>query len=290
MFNADQVVTEDRVEVFGSHTWRLGAKWEVETGVAAEFSWLDQLGSDVDDSRAFKFAKPSLDVWYNATESTQVFVSLRRDIGQLNFADFVADLDRGDGEIDAGNPNLAPEKSWDIKIGAEHRLANQAGVINLRAFYRDVSDVTDKVPFGLNDSAPGNLGSGMHYGAELETSLQLKQLGLINAVVSTTFLWQDSKVDDPFTGLSRRFAKQKQSELRVDARHDVQELNISYGTVIEWSGPTIQSDFGTFERVKEGLGMRLFMEKRFANGIVGRLFWGNFLHSKSSRTKVVFAM
>ena len=74
VFNADQVVTEDRVEAFGSHTWRPSSKWEIETGLAVEFSWLDQLGSDVDTNRTFKFAKPSLDVWYNAKEATQVFV------------------------------------------------------------------------------------------------------------------------------------------------------------------------------------------------------------------------
>ena len=290
VFNADQVISEDRVEVFGSHTWRPNSKWEIETGVASEFSWLDQLGSDVDISRTFKFAKPSLDIWYNATQSTQVFVSLRRDVGQLNFEDFIADLDREDNEIDAGNPALAPEKSWDIEIGTEHRLANQAGVINLRAFYRNVSDVSDKVQIGLNDSAPGNLGSGIHYGAELETSLQLRQLGLIDAVVSINFLWQDSKVDDPFTGLSRRFANQNRFELSVDARHDVQALNISYGTVITWFGPKIQSDFYTFEREKPGPDVRLFLEKRFANGIVGRLYWGNIIRSKNKRTKFVYAV
>ena len=290
VFNADQVVTEDRVEAFGSHTWRPSSKWEIETGLAVEFSWLDQLGSDVDTNRTFKFAKPSLDVWYNAKEATQVFVSLRRDVGQLNFEDFISDLDREDDEIDAGNPDLAPEKSWDIEIGTEHRLANQAGVMNLRAFYRDVSGVSDKVLFGLNDSAPGNLGSGKHYGAELETSLQLRQLGLIDAVISSTFLWQDSNVEDPFTGLTRRFAKQNRFKLSVDARHDVQTWNISYGAVIAWNGPKIQSNFDTFERETTGPDARLFFEKRFANGIIGRLFWGNVIRAKQKRTRTVYTI
>lgn len=288
VFNADQVVSEDRLEPFASHTWRPSSQWEVETGVAAEFSKLDQLGSDVDTSRTFEFVKPSLDIYYTASNETNLFASVRRDIGQLQFGDFIADLDRDDGEIDAGNPNLAPEKSWDFEVGAEHRLASNAGVVNVRVFYRDVSDVSDKVPFGINDSAPGNLGNGQHYGAELESSLQLRQLGLIDAVVSAKFLWQDSKVDDPFTGQSRRFAGQEQYTLNIDARHDVQSWGISYGTVIEKNGPKIQSDFDTFERVSVGPDVRIFLEKRFENGIVGRLFWGNLLRAKTKRTRTVY--
>lgn len=288
VFNADQVVSEDRVEPFASHTWRPAPKWEIETGVAAEFSRLDQLGSDVDTSRTFKFVKPSIDIYYTASDRTNLFASARRDIGQLQFGDFIADLDRDDGEIDAGNPNLAPEKSWDIEFGAEHRLASNAGVLNLRAFYRDVSDVSDNVPFGINDSAPGNLGSGQHYGAELETSLQLRELGLIDAVVSAKFLWQDSKVDDPFTGQKRRFADQERYTFNIDARHDVQAWGISYGAVVEKKGPKIRSDFDTFERVSVDPDVRIFLEKRFDNGIVGRLFWGNLLQSKTRRTRTVF--
>ncbi|MFL2769958.1 MAG: TonB-dependent receptor plug domain-containing protein [Rhodospirillaceae bacterium] len=288
VFNADQVVTEDRVEAFSSHIWRLSPKWEIETGVATEFSWLDQLGSDVNTSRTFTFTKPSLDIWYNATDSTQFFISFRRDIGQLDFVDFISNLDREDDEIDAGNPELKPEKSWDAEIGVEHRLAKQAGVANLRFFYRDVTDVSDKVLFGFNQSAPGNLGAGKHYGVELETSLQLRQLGLIDAVLSSKILWQDSKVNDPFTLLNRRFAKQNRFKLNIDGRHDVQAWGISYGTIFAWNGPTIQSDFNTFEDQSTGPDMRLFMEKPFPNGIVGRLFWGNVIRAKNKRTKLVY--
>ncbi len=288
VFNADQVVSEDRVETFASHSWRPTNGWEIETGVAAEFSWLDQLGTDVDTNRKFKFVKPSLDVYYKASDRTQVFGSIRRDIGQLEFDDFIADLDRDDGQIDAGNPDLAPEKSWDFEIGTEHRLANQAGVINLRAFYRDVSDVSDIVPFGTADSAPGNLGPGKHYGAEIETSLQLRQLGLIDGVISASFLWQDSSVLDPFTGLKRRFSDQEKYEFSLDARHDVQAWGISYGVVLAKNGPEITSDFESFERETTGPDMRIFLERRFENGIVGRLFWGNLLQPKTKRSRTVF--
>jgi outer membrane receptor for ferrienterochelin and colicins len=287
--NSTQLASEDRIETFGSHTWRPTGNLEVETGLAAEFSWLDQTGSNLDTSRTFKFAKPSLDVYYTQSDQTQIFGSVRRDIGQLEFEDFVAELDRDDGEIDAGNPNLAPEKSWDYELGFEHRLADDAGVINLRTFYRDVSDVSDNVPFGVNDSAPGNLGSGRHYGAELETSLQLQRLGLIDAVISATMLWQDSSVEDPFTGQRRRFADQERYTIDIDARHDIQAWAINYGGVVAIKGPKIRSDFDTFEREKTATDIRIFLERRFSNGIVTRFFWGNVLRAKTKRTRIIYA-
>ena len=148
--------------------------------------------------------------------------------------------------------------------------------------------MNDQVPFGINDSAPGNLSSGKHYGAEIETSLQLRQLGLIDAVLSVTFLWQDSQVEDPFTGLNRRFADQQKYKLSMDARHDLQSLGISYGAVVAANGPKIESDFDTLERATTGFDVRLFAEKRFDNGIVGRVFWGNILQPKSKRNRTVF--
>ncbi|MBP02817.1 MAG: hypothetical protein CMM25_08420, partial [Rhodospirillaceae bacterium] len=143
VFNADQIITEDRAEIFASHTWSLTKKWEVETGVASEFSKLNQIGSDVNTVRKFNFIKPNIDLYYKPMAQTQFFASVTRDIGQLNFSDFISSLDRDDSEIDSGNPTLVPEKSWDFEFGTEHKLKDQGGAINIRLFYRLVTDVND---------------------------------------------------------------------------------------------------------------------------------------------------
>jgi outer membrane receptor for ferrienterochelin and colicins len=161
VINSDQRIAEDRVEGFTTHSWKPLDGLEIETGLAAEYSALTQIGSDVGTERSFTFVKPSLDIWYNADAATQLWFSARRDVGQLDFDDFVATVNREDNEVLSGNPNLAPEKSWDFEIGAERRLNNGAGVINGRVFYRRVNDVKDLIPLGLEGSQPGNLGSGV---------------------------------------------------------------------------------------------------------------------------------
>ena len=130
ILNSDQKVSEDRIEAFTTHNWKISDKIEIDTGLAAEFSWLDQVGSDVAINRSLNFVKPSFDAWYNADENSQLWFSFKRDVGQLKFKDFVARVDRNDDEIDLGNPELNPEKSWDFEIGAEHRFQDQKGLVN----------------------------------------------------------------------------------------------------------------------------------------------------------------
>jgi len=289
IINSDQKITEDRVEAFSTHSWKPIDGLEIETGVAAEFSKLDQIGSDVSSQRSLSFVKPSLDIWYNMDNATQTWFSFRRDVGQLDFDDFVATVNREDNEVLAGNPDLAPEKSWDFEIGAERRLANGAGVLNSRVFYRRVNDVKDLIPFRLVDSQPGNLGSGNHYGAEAKASIRFGSFTDVDAVVNASILVQGSEVLDPFTGVSRRFGNQTEYKLHLDGRHYVQSLGLSYGFDINQNGPTIESDFNEFDEKSTTLDGRLFLEKTIAQGMILRIFWANFTELKNFRKRTLFA-
>ena len=302
--NSDRNITEDRVEAFTTHSWKPIDGLEVETGLAAEFSKLDQIGSAESSQRSLSFVKPSLDIWYNIDESTQTWFSFRRDVGQLDFDDFVATVNREDNEVLAGNPDLAPEKSWDFEVGAERRLSNGVGVLNGRVFYRRVNDAQDLVPFrlvssqpgglgsgnsDLISSQPGNLGSGNHYGVEAKASIRFGQFTDVDAVINASVLVQDSDVLDPFTGVKRRFGNQTEYELHLDGRHDVQSLGLSYGFNLNKNGPTIESDFREFDEKSSTLDGRVFIEKTISQGMVLRIFWANFSQSKNLRKRTLFA-
>lgn len=288
VLNSDQEITEDRVEGFTTHSWKPINGLEIETGLAAEYSSLTQIGSDVGTERSFTFVKPSLDIWYNADESTQVWFSARRDVGQLDFDDFVATINREDNEVLAGNPELAPEKSWDFEVGAERRLSNGAGVVNGRVFYRRVNDVKDLIPLGLTDSQPGNLGSGHHYGAEVEASIRFGRFTEFDAVLSGSALVQDSQVEDPFTGLNRRFGNQSEYVLKMEGRHDVKSLGLSYGFDFTKNGPTIESDYNEFDDKSTTTDFRIFLEQTMTQGTILRVFWANLLEVKNKRDRTIF--
>lgn len=290
-FSNSQDINEDRVEAFTTHSWKPLPAVEIQTGLAAEFSWLTQTGIGVNEERSLTFLKPSLDVWYNATESTQMWFSFLRDVGQLDFDDFVATVNREDDEVLEGNPKLAPERSWDFEVGAERRFAGGGGVLNGRVFYRRISDVKDLLPIldpatsqPIN-SQPGNLGSGNHYGFEIENSLRLKQYSSIDAVITTKFLWQDSEVTDPFTGLNRRIAKQPKYEFTLGGRYDYQPWGTSLSVDLFKNGPTIESDFNELDIKTTSYDLRVFVEKSLNNGMTVRFFFGNALNQKTKRSR-----
>ncbi|MEQ8733963.1 MAG: TonB-dependent receptor [Rhodospirillaceae bacterium] len=288
IINSDQRITEDRVEGFSTYSWKPVDGLEIETGLAAEYSDLTQIGSDVGTERSFTFVKPSLDIWYNAIPDTQLWFSARRDVGQLDFDDFVATVNREDNEVLSGNPNLAPEKSWDFEVGAERRLSNGIGVVNGRVFYRRVNDVKDLIPFGLTDSQPGNLGSGDHYGVEVETSIRFGRFTNVDAVVSGSVLLQDSKVEDPFTGVKRRFGNQHEYEYKMEARHDLKAFGTSYGFDLSKKGPQLESDVLEFDRKSVTLDARIFLEQTIMEGTILRLFWANMLEVTNKRVRTIF--
>ena len=294
LLNTDQKVSEDRVEVFSSHNWKVSDKIEIETGLAAEFSWIDQAGLDVPVNRSFNFIKPTFDAWYNANQATQLWFSFKRDVGQLDFEDFVAELDRNDGEIDLGNPELRPEKSFDFEIGVERRFPDQKGLINGRVFYRRVTDVSDEIPFvdkdslTVTDSQPGNIGSGDHYGFEIESSLRLSQFNLIDAVLGGSFLWQNSSVVDAFSGRKREFALQDDYVVSVNFRHDLKRWGLSYSLDYTDQGPRIRSEFDRFRVGNPRSNLRLIVEKQVWEDVILRFLWNNVFKTTNRRKTTVF--
>ncbi|MFL2769920.1 MAG: TonB-dependent receptor plug domain-containing protein [Rhodospirillaceae bacterium] len=289
IFNSDQRISEDRIELFSTYNWKITDKIELDAGFAAEFSSLDQVGSDIAVNRSLKFLKPSLDGWYRASTDTQLWFSFKRDIGQLEFENFVAAVDRNDDEIDLGNPDLEPETSWDFEVGIEHLFENQKGLLNGRAFYRRVKNVSDQIPFGNFESQPGNIGSGEHYGFEVGSSFSLSQYNLIDAVLGATYLWQDSQVVDAFTGRTRRFALQGDHEIAITFRHDIKTLGVSYDLEYTNNGPRIRSEFDRLRRGNPRSNLRLIIEKQIWDDVILRLLWNNVFKATTKRTTTVFA-
>jgi hypothetical protein len=76
--------------------------------------------------------------------------------------------------------------------------------------------------------------------------------------------------------------------MSFDARHDVQNLGLSYGTALLKKGATIRSDFNSFESQTPGMDIRIFLEKRFTSGLVARAFWGNILQPNLTRNKILY--
>ncbi len=203
-----------------------------------------------------------------------------RDISQLDFSNFVSTINANDvrvGIIQAGNPDLVPEKTWTFEVTGEYRLPNDQGVLTLRTFYNDITDTIDKIPILLDmadgdDIIPdvageGNIGSAYSYGAELKVGIRLDALGLSGVSVDASGILQDSSVTDPFflradlpTVVKRPLQSFRNWEWSVSYRHDTQWRNLSYGASIEGNDARFGSDIDFTHQFKFRTDWTLFAE------------------------------
>ena len=268
--NADQVISEDRAELFANYSFSV-KRMRVRLGLAAEYSELDQQGPDVSLNRSLDYIKPSVTLSYDNDKSGRFFLTLKRDVGQLHFGDFVTYIDPWDNEIRAGNPNLEPETSWDLEVGSEHLFAEDTGLFKLRLFHRWVDEVTELVPLGEDDSQPGNVPEGRQWGIETNFGLRMEGIGLPGAVLNGFYKWQDSEVQDPFTGETREFEGNERYEAGVDFRHDLEKTPFAYGFTWSREGRELRFDVDRNDTSTRDDNLHLFIERRLANAMILRL-------------------
>ena len=248
VFNAVSEIVEDRYEFFSTHFWQFRENLGLESALNVEYSRIEQSGTDVRNTRSFNYIKPRFDLRWDLDEATQMRASLERTISQLDFGDFVASFDNEDDKVNAGNPDLEPEKAWEWKLTLERRLADDGGVIEAQLFYNDIADHIDRVAATDIISAAGNIGDATLYGVTLKGSWRLEPIGLEGAVVDVEYTWEDSETIDPFTGRERAMRWTPQNKYSMSFRHDVADWNINYNVDLRWWGEREEHEITYWDR------------------------------------------
>ncbi len=207
--SANVRVEETRGEAFATLNLRPANHWAVELGARYEASKIAQTGG-ANQSRNLSFFKPRLILSYDPSGSSQVRLRVQRNVGQLNFKDFAASSSLDAGTVNAGNPNLVPERAWIFEAAVEKRFWG-AGSLILTAQHQDVQDVADLIPVRGFD-APGNIGGGTRQELKASLTLPLEKLGVRGGTLRLNTAWRWSRVVDPVTGISRRISGQRPFE------------------------------------------------------------------------------
>lgn len=232
--NANSIVEETRYEPFLIHNWVINPRMSLESHVLYEYSEIEQKG-DVYNKRDFDFIKPKVDFRYDITPTLQLRGSVEKIVTQLRFSDFVAATDDQDEDSNtfAGNTNLRQEWFWKYDFNAEYRLPNDAGVVDANLFYHDHHDVIEKIDVSPSEdnlkSANGNIGDGKMYGLRVNASVRMQMIGMPNLLVSSGWSVQDSEIEDPFTGIDRRFARYGRGRWTLSFRHDIPQWSMNWG-------------------------------------------------------------
>jgi len=293
LFNAVSKIRETRFEPFSSLSWQATEKLFVDARIEAEYSRLNQSGPDVNNRRSLFYPRPGLDVRYDLAPLNQLRGSVNRTVSQLDFANFVATFEPDDSRpdvVNAGNPNLVPEKSWEYAMTYERRLGRDGGVVSAKLFYNDISDHIDSIPFGPKKdvSAVGNVGAARAYGVEAKASVRLGDLGLPGVVVNATALYRHSNFTDAFTGARSKFQDYPDHAYSFGFRHDTSWHDVSYGASFDDEGLRYSSDIGFTQTLNRKFDGTAFVEANVFRGIKAKLEVRRLLRSGAARDRATF--
>ena len=226
IINTSGEVEEDRYEGFLSYNLPLSNKIRLELALNYEWSEISQSG-DVNLSREFQYWKPRIDLKWDYKENRQLRLNIERNVGQINFDDFISSFDQFEETIRAGNPDLKPETSWELKLEHEWRLPNDGGVITLKGLASEIDGPVDRLPID-GYAGIGNLGSGERTQARIDGSIRINEL-LKGGVFRFMGYLQSTEVNDPVTNIKRDFSWYKRWETMIGIRQDVPGGKYNWG-------------------------------------------------------------
>ena len=224
-------VEEKRWEGFVKSTWQLTKTLSVEGAVRQEGSTITSQG-DVRLSKSLSYTKPRVAVTWAPSEAWQVRLRVEREVGQLNFDDFVAKSSFNTSTVTSGNPNLNPQQDWVAEAAVERRFWG-AGAITLTARHYKITDAVDRAPIFLPDGsftdAPANIGNGTKDEIEAEITLPLDRLGLKGAQFKGNVTKRRSEVTDPTTHTKREISNLRPLEWEAHFAQPLPRWHANWG-------------------------------------------------------------
>jgi outer membrane receptor protein involved in Fe transport len=180
---------------------------------------------DTSAERSLKFLKPSLSLDWKPGGGWHARLSARRTVAQLNFYDFISVAELSNDRVNAGNSNLLPQRTWELRGTVEKPILGD-GLFKLELGVDQISMLQDQIlivdSHGDTFSAPGNIGTGKRRFVTLTFDAPLGKFGLTGTRLSFNTTLQSTRVHDPISGQTRNFSDffpdwQWEVDLRRDA-------------------------------------------------------------------------
>lgn len=282
---ANTRVEEVRGDIRLADSWVFG-HWVMETALGAELSNISQSG-DTPSKRDFFFFKPSYTLTHTAARGQQTRLRILREVAQLDFNDFVSSTNFNDDDVDLGNADLIPARTWVAELSHERRFG-ELGAATLTLFHNWVDDVQDLLPIGGIFEAPGNIGNGRRWGVELETTLPLHAIGIAGGRLDIDARWQDSSVNDPVTERRRVFSLEREFNIEIDFRQDLQKQRWAWGWSMALVGESPFFGIDELDINDRGVDTEIFIETTRWWGVKMRLTLQNLIDREFIRDRRVF--
>lgn len=282
--NANLSVQENRAEGFVSYATPLSPDWSFDARLAAETSRL-QFTGDTDQSVALTYLKPRVQ-FTRRFGPHQLQFRVYRDVGQLDFTQFVTTSQLSDNRVQGGNPDLKPQTAWSFEVDADLRFPGDAA-LRVRGFKQYLDDVVDSIPVGppgAQFDAPGNIGKGTLLGTELSLRLPLKKL-LPGGNFTLSGKLQDSKVTDPVTGETRPIGNFIENQVTAELRQDATAAKLAWGLYFQAYSPTVNYRIREVDNYRQVRRLDAYFESTVIEGFKLKLTAYNILGDTERRDR-----
>ncbi|MBD3730323.1 MAG: TonB-dependent receptor plug domain-containing protein [Sphingomonadales bacterium] len=226
-------VREDRYEASLSFARPLAPKLRLQLILAAESSTIRQTGANA-LSRSFLRPKGTASLSWAPKKGLDVSFKVERNVGQLDFEDFLARVFLDQGNQNGNNAALVPSQDWNIELEAKKDLGPW-GSTNLRIFGRFYEDYIDVIPLPGGGEGRGNVSGGKRYGLEWTSTFKLDRIGFKGAKIDSNVFLRKSSLTDPLTGEKRPMSGLTTRYINVEFRHDIPHSDWAWGAGIEHS-------------------------------------------------------
>jgi hypothetical protein len=259
---ANVTVQEKRGEAFTTATWRATPQFTVEAGVRLEDSTISSTG-DVALSKSLFFPKPRVVLTWSPEANDQLRVRVEREVGQLDFKNFVASASLNQNGVVAGNPNIVPQTDWAFEAAFDHHFM-KTGVISLTLRHLVLEDVIDRVPV-LSSSGyfdePGNIGGGSENDITASFTIPIKRL-VPGGEIRGTVNWRFSSVTDPTTGEKRPISGQLPIDGDLHFSQDLPNWKMKWGVDANLGNLQRYYRFNEIDSYRIGAYDTVYVERR----------------------------
>lgn len=292
-------VEEKRAEAFLTRSWEMSDKLNLQAALGVEYSELSSETSEnptrgldpaayVEGGTKSTFTRPKgyVSASYDLNETTVISARLEREVGQLNFFDFVSTVNIEQGVSNTGNLDLVPDQTWLVELEVEKNFGD-LGAGTLRLYHEHIEDVVDRIPFGGSSEGPGNLEDpASRFGAAIDGTLDFKPLGINGLRLDFEAEVRESQLDDPLTGEKRRIQDDLVSWYEFEFRYDFPETNWNVGFNInsQTRAPRYRLDQYSLRRDHTPFAFG-WISNTDIFGLTGTMWVGNLLDRDNSFTR-----